>query len=90
VDQKKIGCVIHKGTDKNIDSYSTFFDNGHRKSTGLEKLLRGKGAVALIYAAELHKDRGEKEEAKKDLKAALELRPKVQTGKPQILERQRL
>jgi len=32
--------VIRKGTDPNIDSYSGFFDNGHRKATGLEELLR--------------------------------------------------
>ncbi|PQO25766.1 bifunctional nicotinamidase/pyrazinamidase [Blastopirellula marina] len=33
--------VIQKGTDVHIDSYSGFFDNDHRKSTGLEQLLRG-------------------------------------------------
>jgi nicotinamidase/pyrazinamidase len=27
--------VFHKGTDPSIDSYSGFFDNGHRKATGL-------------------------------------------------------
>ena len=31
--------VIQKGTDANIDSYSGFFDNGHRKATGLADLL---------------------------------------------------
>ncbi len=35
-----IDHVICKGTDRSIDSYSGFFDNDHRKSTGLEELLR--------------------------------------------------
>lgn len=36
----RITHVIHKGTDKNIDSYSTFFDNAHLRSTGLAEFLR--------------------------------------------------
>ncbi|MBN1817044.1 MAG: bifunctional nicotinamidase/pyrazinamidase, partial [Sedimentisphaerales bacterium] len=32
--------IFHKGTDRWIDSYSGFFDNGHRKSTGLAEYLR--------------------------------------------------
>ena len=31
--------VFPKGTDRTIDSYSGFFDNGHRKSTGLSAAL---------------------------------------------------
>lgn len=38
-----IHAVIRKGTDANIDSYSGFFDNGHRKATGLAQLLRERG-----------------------------------------------
>ena len=38
-----IDKVIYKGTDPFIDSYSTFYDNGHRKSTGLENYLRENG-----------------------------------------------
>lgn len=34
--------VIRKGSDMGIDSYSGFFDNGRRKTTGLESLLRNK------------------------------------------------
>ncbi|HEV8051055.1 MAG TPA: bifunctional nicotinamidase/pyrazinamidase [Parachlamydiaceae bacterium] len=34
-----ISKIIHKGTDKSIDSYSTFFDNGQMKSTGLSTYL---------------------------------------------------
>ncbi len=37
-----IDCVIQKGTDRRIDSYSGFFDNARRKATGLEDLLRNK------------------------------------------------
>lgn len=31
---------VMKGTDPSIDSYSGFFDNGHRRGTGLSELLR--------------------------------------------------
>lgn len=36
-----IDHVVRKGDDRRIDSYSAFYDNGHRKATGLtETLLR--------------------------------------------------
>ena len=35
--------VFQKGTDPGIDSYSGFFDNGHRRATGLGDYLRGRG-----------------------------------------------
>ncbi|NJC24727.1 bifunctional nicotinamidase/pyrazinamidase [Neolewinella antarctica] len=35
--------IFRKGTDPEIDSYSGFFDNGHRKSTGLAEWLRQRG-----------------------------------------------
>ncbi|MBI4814899.1 MAG: bifunctional nicotinamidase/pyrazinamidase [Deltaproteobacteria bacterium] len=35
-----IAMIFQKGTDPAIDSYSGFFDNGHRRSTGLEGWLR--------------------------------------------------
>jgi nicotinamidase/pyrazinamidase len=38
-DSSKIDYVVYKGTEKYIDSYSMFFDNGHRKSTGLTEYL---------------------------------------------------
>lgn len=47
--------VFHKGTDPEIDSYSGFFDNGHRKATGLEDFLKGKG-VTDIYLMGLATD----------------------------------
>ena len=39
---EKIQQVIYKGTDKNIDSYSAFFDNAHLKKTDLEDWLRSR------------------------------------------------
>jgi nicotinamidase/pyrazinamidase len=33
--------IFVKGTDSQIDSYSGFYDNGHRKSTGLASYLKG-------------------------------------------------
>ncbi|HEY2932447.1 MAG TPA: bifunctional nicotinamidase/pyrazinamidase [Acidobacteriota bacterium] len=49
---ERIVRVFRKGTDPGIDSYSGFFDNGHRKSTGLENYLREK-AVSEVYLAGL-------------------------------------
>ena len=39
LDRARVTKVFRKGTDKEIDSYSTFFDNAHRKSTGLGEYL---------------------------------------------------
>lgn len=39
-DTKRIARVFQKGTDPRIDSYSTFFDNAHRKATGLGDYLK--------------------------------------------------
>jgi nicotinamidase/pyrazinamidase len=39
LDQDQIDAVIPKGTDTSIDSYSGFFDNGHRQATGLGDYL---------------------------------------------------
>ena len=36
----RIARVFRKGTDPGIDSYSGFFDNGHRKATGLGDYLK--------------------------------------------------
>jgi len=43
LDQKRITHVFRKGTDPNIDSYSGFFDNGHKKSTGMGDWLQARG-----------------------------------------------
>jgi nicotinamidase/pyrazinamidase len=39
----RIAHVFHKGTERNIDSYSTFFDNAHRRHTGLAEYLKKRG-----------------------------------------------
>lgn len=44
---QRMGKVFQKGTDPAIDSYSGFFDNGHRRSTGLADWLRQQGAQTL-------------------------------------------
>ncbi len=49
-DTQKIEKVFYKGIDKNIDSYSTFFDNGHLRSTGLLDYLKGKRVNDLYFA----------------------------------------
>lgn len=38
--QKAITQVFHKGENPQIDSYSAFFDNGHRQQTALDSWLR--------------------------------------------------
>lgn len=43
LDTDRIAAVFQKGTDPEIDSYSGFHDNGHRKSTGLADYLRARG-----------------------------------------------
>lgn len=40
--------VFQKGTDPAIDSYSAFFDNGHRKDTGLGEWLKERGVRSVV------------------------------------------
>ena len=42
-DTSRIAHIFHKGTERNIDSYSTFFDNAHRRHTGLAHYLEKRG-----------------------------------------------
>ena len=51
----KITKVFAKGTDPAVDSYSGFFDNGHRKSTGLGEFLPRRG-VTDVYVCGLATD----------------------------------
>ena len=37
----KIQAIFRKGMDPDIDSYSGFYDNGHRRQTGLNGFLKG-------------------------------------------------
>jgi len=43
----RIDAVFPKGTDPAVDSYSGFFDNDHRRATGLAAWLRGRGIARL-------------------------------------------
>lgn len=47
--------IIRKGTDPGVDSYSAFFDNARRRSTGLDDLLRGR-EVGQLYLLGLATD----------------------------------
>jgi nicotinamidase/pyrazinamidase len=45
LDRSRIARVFHKGTDPSVDSYSGFFDNGRRTSTGLGDYLKDQGVT---------------------------------------------
>lgn len=45
LDRSKFAHVFQKGTDRRIDSYSGFFDNGKRSATGLGDFLREKNVT---------------------------------------------
>jgi nicotinamidase/pyrazinamidase len=47
LDRRRINHITRKGMDRHIDSYSAFFDNGHRKATDLHTYLQGKGVTHL-------------------------------------------
>ncbi len=51
----RIARVFRKGTDPTIDSYSGFFDNGHRAATGLGDYLRER-QVAEVHVCGLATD----------------------------------
>ncbi|MFV1966027.1 MAG: bifunctional nicotinamidase/pyrazinamidase [Pirellulaceae bacterium] len=55
LDVRAIVRVFHKGTDSRVDSYSAFFDNGHRQATGLGDYLRLQG-VTDVYLMGLATD----------------------------------
>ncbi|MGZ7064770.1 MAG: bifunctional nicotinamidase/pyrazinamidase [Candidatus Aminicenantales bacterium] len=51
----RVEAIFRKGTDPGIDSYSTFYDNARRKSTGLEGYLKWK-KVDRVFLAGLAAD----------------------------------
>lgn len=55
LDQHRIKRVFQKGTDPTVDSYSGFFDNGRRNSTGLGSYLK-EMAVDDVYVVGLATD----------------------------------
>jgi nicotinamidase/pyrazinamidase len=46
----RVERIFQKGTDPRLDSYSGFFDNGHRKATGLGDFLRARGVTHVFVA----------------------------------------
>jgi nicotinamidase/pyrazinamidase len=48
LDLSRIQKTFQKGTDASIDSYSGFFDNGHRKATGLGDYLKQRGVSDVV------------------------------------------
>ncbi len=48
LDVTRIEHVVHKGVDPKIDSYSAFFDNAHRRDTGLREFLRSKDVDRVV------------------------------------------
>ena len=54
-DRARVARVFQKGTDPEIDSYSGFFDNAHRKATGLGDYLKERGVTG-VYICGLATD----------------------------------
>ena len=54
-DTSRVDRVFQKGTDPGIDSYSAFYDNDHKTSTGLAEYLRKK-RVTDVYIMGLATD----------------------------------
>jgi nicotinamidase/pyrazinamidase len=55
LDTLRVRRIFHKGTDPRIDSYSGFYDNAHRKATGLSDFLLA-GGVKRVYLMGLATD----------------------------------
>jgi nicotinamidase/pyrazinamidase len=55
LDRTRIAHFVHKGIERDLDSYGGFFDNAHRRSTGLGEYLRQRG-VSDIYVCGLATD----------------------------------
>ncbi|AEJ61717.1 isochorismatase hydrolase [Spirochaeta thermophila DSM 6578] len=52
LDLRPVEAIVRKGTDPGIDSYSGFYDNGRKRSTGLAGYLRERG-VREVYVTGL-------------------------------------
>lgn len=55
LDMNHVEGIFRKGIDPEIDSYSGFYDNGHKKSTGLAGYLKERG-VSSVYVCGLAGD----------------------------------
>lgn len=54
-DPSKIDAIFLKGVDQNVDSYSAFFDNGHKRDTGLKNYLE-QHLIKTVFIAGLATD----------------------------------
>lgn len=43
-----IDHIVHKGTDRDVDSYSTFFDNARKRETGLDDYLKSQDVDEIV------------------------------------------
>jgi nicotinamidase/pyrazinamidase len=50
LDRARIAHITRKGLDPAVDSYSGFFDNGHRNATDLHPFLQARGVTDLTLA----------------------------------------
>lgn len=55
LNMNKVEAIFRKGTNPEIDSYSGFFDNRRKKSTGLDSYLKSHG-VTSVYVCGLAAD----------------------------------
>ena len=55
LDLRPVGCIIRKGTNPAIDSYSAFFENDRKTPTGLKDLLFELG-ISRLYVTGLATD----------------------------------
>jgi nicotinamidase/pyrazinamidase len=55
LDPRPIRFIVRKGWRRTLDSYSTFFENDRRTTTGLDRLLKGLG-IGRVFIAGLATD----------------------------------
>lgn len=55
LDMRPVNLILNKGTRKDLDSYSAFFENDRKTSTGMESYLKGLG-FSEVYVCGLAED----------------------------------
>ncbi len=50
LDTRRVAAIFRKGMNPATDSYSAFFDNGHRHDTGLSAYLKAMGVKEIDFA----------------------------------------
>jgi nicotinamidase/pyrazinamidase len=49
IESNRIAAIFRKGMDPEVDSYSGFYDNNHKLSTGLAGYLKEKGTTEIYF-----------------------------------------